>query len=76
MSVDAILVEAAKLPPEDRARLISELEKGLEADGWAGEAADPELLALLDERLAEEEANPGVGYTLDEVIAYIKRPRS
>ena len=76
MSVDAILQEAEKLSLSDRAELVRRLEDGLEAAGWGpGGEIDPDLKALLDERLAEEKANPGVGYTVDEVVAYVKRPR-
>jgi len=35
----------------------------------------PELAKLLDERIAEADANPGVGYTMEEVIAHVKSKR-
>ncbi|QJW97914.1 hypothetical protein [Frigoriglobus tundricola] len=33
----------------------------------------PELAKLLDERNAAADANPNAGYTMEEVIAYVKR---
>lgn len=35
----------------------------------------PELAKLLDERMTKADANPGVGYTMEEVIEYVKRKK-
>lgn len=35
----------------------------------------PELAKLPDERMAAADANPGAGYTMEEVIAYVTRKK-
>lgn len=35
----------------------------------------PELAKLLDERVAEADANSDEGYTMEEVIEYVKRKK-
>ena len=53
-----------QLAPEDRLDLISELWDSLDTDQIAVTAAERKLL---DERLADLEANPGAGRSWDEV---------
>jgi putative addiction module component (TIGR02574 family) len=53
-----------QLAPEDRLDLISELWDSLDTEDLAVTAAERELL---DERLADLEANPGAGRSWDEV---------
>lgn len=72
MSVDAILEQIKALTPEEQAELRERLD---EQPAATGTALSPELRALLDEREAWCDANPGVGRTLDEVIAAIKGKR-
>lgn len=73
MSVDAILKEIEPLSPSERAELKARLaEQFPDAD----EAViSPELARLLDERCAAANANPDAGYTIEEVIAYVKRKK-
>lgn len=73
MSVDAILEAVWSLSEEERA----EFDARLNAGPIAAEAEmSPELAALLDERAAEADSNAdGRGYTLEEVIAHVKRKR-
>lgn len=74
MSVDAILNAIRALSPAERAELDQRLatERGAIADA---PEISPELAQLLDERNAAYEGNPGVGYTIEEVIAYVKRKK-
>lgn len=76
MTVDAIVKQVEELSPEQRAELLDrlgELYGGPDADEPV-ELSD-EMKALLDERDAEADANPGVGYTLEEVMEHIRRKR-
>ena len=70
MSVDAILQAIRSLTPAERAELDSRLD---------AEPAEPEisreLAKLLDERNAAADANPDAGYTMEEVVAYVKRKK-
>lgn len=71
MSVDAILEAIRSLSPAERAELGTRL---------AAESSDlpeisSELAQLLDERNAAADADPEAGYTMEEVIAYVKRKR-
>lgn len=76
MSVDAILKQAEELSMEERAELLRRLEEGLLAAGWEPEVElSDEVKAILDERDAEYEANPGAGYTWEEVVAYVKKKK-
>ena len=61
---------------EDRRELIDRLADGLPDENGAGPEVTPELLAELDRRIADIEANPDDVYTWDEVMAYVKRPKS
>lgn len=72
MSVEAILNEVRALSVEERDQLLEKLSE--EYPDSQPELSE-ELKALLDERVAEDDATPGVGYTIDEVIAYVKRPK-
>ena len=70
MTVDAILKQAEELSLEERAELLRRLEEAMIAAGWEPEIElSDEVKALLDERDAEYEANPGAGYTWEEVKA-------
>ena len=72
MSVDAILKEIAALSAAERAELITRLAQQFPDDEGA---ISPELAKLLDERSAAADANPNAGYTIEEVIAYVKRQK-
>ena len=69
MSVDAIFEQVQALSAEEREELMDRLN-GQQPEGDA-EISD-ELKALLDERDADAEANPGDGYTIEEVMAHLK----
>ena len=71
MSVDEIFDAIAELTPADRGRLFNKL--ALRYSPLPEEELTPELKALLDERVAEADANPDGGYSMEEVIAYVKR---
>jgi putative addiction module component (TIGR02574 family) len=73
MSVDAILKEIAALTDAERAELLDRLAE--QFPDAAGEEISPELAKLLDERVAAADANPDAGYTLEEVIAHVKRQK-
>jgi putative addiction module component (TIGR02574 family) len=62
-------VDPAKLSPEQRLQLIGELWDSLEDEALP---LEPELLAELDRRLAELDANPSEGRPAAEVIARIR----
>lgn len=74
MSIDAILDAIRALSPAERAELEDRLttERSITADA---PDISPELAQLLDERNAAADANPNDGYTLDEVIAFVKRKK-
>jgi putative addiction module component (TIGR02574 family) len=71
MSIDAILKDGEELLPVERAELMDRLR---ERPGPPDELSD-ELKALLDERIAEADANPEAGYTWEEVVTYVKRKK-
>ncbi len=71
MTVDAILQRVEELTPAERDEVISRL---LDRYAPAVTMSD-ELAALLDARAAEADANPGGGFTIDQVIANARRPR-
>jgi putative addiction module component (TIGR02574 family) len=69
-----LVAEILALPVEDRVRLVEAI--------WDSISAVPEALPLtdwqkeeLDRRLAELEADPDAGSTLEEVFARIRRAR-
>ncbi len=62
-------VDFAKLSPEQRLELIGEIWDSLEDEALE---LEPELVAELDRRLAELEANPAEGRPAAEVIARIR----
>jgi putative addiction module component (TIGR02574 family) len=69
-----LVAEILALPVEDRVRLVEAI--------WDSISAVPEALPLtewqkeeLDRRLAEFEANPDAGSTLEEVFARIRRAK-
>lgn len=68
----ALVAEILELPVADRMRLVEEI--------WDSISAAPEALPLtdwqreeLDRRLAEFEADPDSGSTLEEVFARVRR---
>ena len=72
MSVDAILEQVKALTPTERAELLDRLDEDYpEIEG----TMPPELEAELERRYAAYKANPTEVYTLDEVMAYLKRKR-
>jgi hypothetical protein len=76
MSVDAIVKQVEELGLEQRAEVLRRVEQGLIAAGWDPDLAlSDEMRALLAEREADADANPGVGYTLEEAMEYIRRKR-
>jgi putative addiction module component (TIGR02574 family) len=69
-----LVAEILALPVEDRVRLVEAI--------WDSISAVPEALPLtewqkeeLDRRLAELEADPDAGSTLEEVFARIRRAK-
>jgi len=70
MSVDAILKEVEALTDEERNELLNRLH-----EQFTQPEISDELKAELDRREADADANPDSGYTLDEVIAYVKRKK-
>jgi putative addiction module component (TIGR02574 family) len=62
-----------KLPPQDRLRLIGEIWDTLEPADLGG---IPDWhQEIIDERLAEADANPGEGLTLEEAMARLRGER-
>ena len=61
-----------RLSDEERERLIVELQDSLsvESDDWG---LSEEQTRDLDERIAEDDADPDSGYTLEEIRARFKR---
>jgi hypothetical protein len=74
MSVDTILEEIKALTASEltelKARIVEQFP-----DAPAEANISPELAKLLDERNAAADANPNAGYTMEEVIAYVKRKK-
>lgn len=62
-------VDLTKLSTQQRLELIAEIWDSLEDEALP---LEPELLAELDRRLAEFEANPGEGRPAAEVVARIR----
>jgi len=69
MSVDAILKEVQSLSAEEREELRERFNEQYPENDV--EISD-ELKALLDERIAEDDATPGLGYTIEEVMAHLR----
>lgn len=70
MSVDALLEQVAKLTEEERAEFRERLD-----EDYPDSELSPELCTLLDARTAAADANPNAGYTIEEVLAYVKRKK-
>lgn len=64
-----LLPEVQRLPASQKRQLAEELL--LEADGGEEVDVDPAVLALLEKRLAEHEADPGAASTWDDVKARV-----
>ena len=73
MSVEAILTEIEALTEAEREHLFERLAERHQPH--AVPEMTPELAALLDARNAAYEANPDAGYTMEEVVAYVKRKK-
>lgn len=74
MSVDAIVKQIEELTLDQRAEVLHRVERGMLDAGWESDIElSDEMKTLLDERNAEADANPGVGYTVEEVIEYLSR---
>jgi putative addiction module component (TIGR02574 family) len=73
MSVDAILKEIEALTDAERSELFDRLAEQFQPSDPP--EISPELAKLLDERVAAADANPNVGYTMEEVIAHVKRKK-
>ena len=71
MSVDALMAEIGKLDFEDRFEIVRRIQDSAEIEA----ELTPELKALLEQRIAESDANPGEGFTHEEVLAYVRGPR-
>jgi len=69
---DADIAEILKLPAEERLRLLEILWESLSRDASAIPLSDAHR-AILDERLAEHERDPGDVVSIDEVIADARR---
>ena len=76
MSVDAIVKQVEELSQEQRAELLDRLGElyGRPDEDEPIELSD-EMKALLEERNAAYEANPGAGHTWEEVVEYVKREK-
>lgn len=76
MSVDALVKQIAELPAEERGELYDRLDE-IRREEHQGEfiEIDDETRAMLEERLAEHDANPDEGYTWEEVVAYVHRKK-
>lgn len=70
MTVEAIVRAFRALPLDQQAEVKARLNEEPEAPELS-----PELRAELERRLAVAKANPGVGYTMEEVVAYVKRKK-
>lgn len=70
MSVDTLLKEVEALSVAERTEFMARLR-----ERFVDVEISDELRAELDQRVAEAEANPTVGYTWDEVVAYVKRKK-
>lgn len=66
MKLEDIVVEASKLPEEERASLASQLLHGLETPVYS--VSDEEVRA----RMREAEADPSVLITFDELVAGLR----
>ncbi len=75
MDIEAILKQIQELPEEQREDLFYRLDE-LYDEPEASIVLTEKTKALLDERSEEADANPGVGYSMEEVIEYIRRKRS
>ncbi len=73
MSVDAVLKEFELLTDAQQGEFLDRLAERY-PDRVVSEIS-PELAKLLDERNAAADANPNAGYTMEEVIAYVKRKK-
>ncbi len=74
MSVDAILKEIEALTETERSELLARMVEQFPPPS-AESNISPELAKLLQERNAAADANPNAGYTVEEVIAYVKRKK-
>ena len=74
MSVEAIVKQIEELTLEERAELRDRLDDLCGEPEESIELSD-EMKAFLDEREAEDEADPHPGYTWEEVLAYVKRKK-
>lgn len=74
MSVDAILKEIEALSDVERAQLKARMLEQF-PDTPVESGMTPELAKLLDARIAAADANPNAGFTMEEVIAHVKRKR-
>ena len=78
MSVEAILSQVEELTLEQRAELLQRLETDLIEAGWQPEFdLTDDVKALLDQRIAASDANPGAGIPWEVVKAEsLKRART
>lgn len=69
-----MIAELTKLPIDDRLEIVEALWESIAADSRALPVS-PEQAAILDERLAELEANPDAGRSWAEFRSTLERPR-
>lgn len=74
MSVDAILKEIELLTIAERNEFRKRFEQQFPRTEEGSETS-PGLAKLLDERVPVADANPDAGYTMEEVIEYMKRKK-
>jgi putative addiction module component (TIGR02574 family) len=76
-TVDALMKQIAELPSKDRDLLLDRLHGLYRAEREEAEfiEIDDATRAMLEERLAEHDANPNEGYTWEEVLAYVHRKK-
>jgi hypothetical protein len=72
MTVEAILQVIRSLSAAEQAEIKARLA---EEPNDAVPQLSPELEAELHRRLEAAKANPGVGYTWEEVVEYVKRKK-
>lgn len=76
MSVDALVKQIAELPAEERGQLYDRLDEiRREEDQGEFIEIDDATREMLEQELADLDANPGVGYSWEEVLAYVNRKK-
>jgi len=77
MSVEASVKQIAEFPVEDREVLLDRLDESYGSEEEQGEfiEIDDATRAMLEQELADLDANPTKGYSWEEVLAYVYRKK-